>query len=783
MLWRPALAALHAVGPCLKAGRASILGRVADRGKQLVLSGLDHLLSACAVADDELPLARTETLDWARTRAQALRERRGIVSGLGVMIPRSGRAELRSLEVSGPGPGEVMVEMLASAVSIGTERAQWLRLPNARPKLPHAPGYSGAGRVVAIGPGVVDFDVGSLVAVPRARHASVATLRAAGAAAVPEGVRVQDAALAYLGVIAGWGVRRAGAVEGEPVCILGVGSIGALAHRLVMLRAPGPVTVVATSRRREATALAAGASRFLISEGAIADIDASVVIEATGDPDALGSAVAAAAPGATVVLLGSPRGLTRNVPVAAIQRKRLRLVGAHVSTLVGHARRSSVEPLSLIVELSRNFLSALGSGVLETSDLTGDPVDPREIGLLYRRIARSEVTAAHLDWTRLPRDQRFRRRRLVSMPLLPPKVSPVRWSRAATPPAQESLRFAVVGCGDIGFSNARAVSEAANAEVVLCHDSDPALAAAATRFGGEVAPTLEAALDSTRVDAVFLSVPHDLHAPLVVQAARAGLHVVVEKPMANDLIGAQEAAVAAAAADVQLSVCFSFRYEPAVQAARDLVEAGAIGAFRQATLLFRADKPASYWRSGLSGRAVSDWRGSRSRSGGGVLIMNVVHYVDLIRYLTGAEPTWVAGLARSDAGAEVEDRIALAVGFTSGAVGSLSGSASTRGAPPNRFELSGEVGTLVIEPEPAVYTERALEGVTVGRWTPIAQDPAFNSRQAYVERVASSILTGQPPDVTPVDGLVAQAFVDAAYRAVDTGQPVAISAPESHGHE
>ncbi len=294
----------------------------------------------------------------------------------------------------------------------------------------------------------------------------------------------------------------------------------------------------------------------------------------------------------------------------------------------------------------------------------------------------------------------------------------------------------MIGCGDIGLANARAVAAAANAEVVLCHDAAPALAeAAAAAVGAGAAPSLAAALDPGRVDAAFLSVPHDLHAPLVARCAEAGLHVVVEKPLAGDLAAAREAVAAAAAAGVALSTCFSYRYYEAVRAARALAEAGALGAFTGATVAFHADKPASYWVGGFSGRAASDWRASRERAGGGVLIMNLTHYVDLIRHLTGAEPEWVAGTARTAPGEEVEDAIALSVGFSGGAVATISGSSSTRGAPPNRVELWGEDGTVRLEPTAEAYTERAVGGLTPGRWTPLPVEAVDRTRRAFVERV------------------------------------------------
>jgi len=749
-----------------------------ERAKRVVLNGIDRALAARGFEGRELDLAREDTLEWARTRVRALRTRRGVAGGVGVLVTRPGHAELHPLDVPLAGPGDLTVEVLASAVSPGTERAQWLRLPHAQPSLPFAPGYSVAGRVLAVGPGVTGFAAGDLVAIPRAPHASILTVEARWAVPVPSGVPAEAAALVYLAIIAGYGVRRAGPLGGESLCVLGTGPIGALAQRLAQLQQPGPVTVVAASRRGESAALRAGATRFLTAGKGTTDIGAAVVIEATGDPDAIAPAVAAARDGATIVLLGSPRGVSRDIPVAEIQARRLRVVGAHVSALATEARRDGVDPFA---SLAGTFLDAVASGALDVGDLTGEAIDPREIERFYRRLATGEVSAAHLDWTRVPREQRIRMRRAVAPPQLhafpgSAGVAPARLPTAA-PASDRSLRFALIGCGDIGLHNARGIAAASGAELTLCHDADTGLAqATADRCGGRVAASIDEALDPTIVDAVFLCVPHDLHAPLAVRAAQAGLHVVIEKPLASDLEGAEQAVSAAAAADVALSACFCFRYEPAIQTARELVRDGALGELRGATIVFHADKPASYWVGGFSGRATSGWRASRARSGGGVLIMNVLHYIDMLRYIAGAKPAWVAGTQRTAAGAEIEDAFALSVGFDNGAIGSFSGSASTRGAPPNRFEMWGDSGTVVLEPDPAVWTERAIGGVVPGRWSKLPREVPDDPRRIFVERFAADVLAGRPPEVSGADGLAAQAFVSAAYEAMESGARVAIPA-------
>ena len=383
------------------------------QAKELAARAVDAALVRQGYSGPDLELARRSVRDWARIRLRP-RGRQGSVGGLAVVIPRPGRAELVPIEVPLAGPGEITVELLVSAVSPGTERAQWLRLPNAQTALPYRPGYSGAGRVLVVGDDVAHVSPGDVVAVPRAPHASVATLPAAWAVRVPESVPLEQAALVYLAIISGYGVRRAALVPGAALCVLGCGPIGALALRLARQAGAGTLTAAARSTRHEHSAGLAGATFRLVGDG-LADVSADVVVEATGDPGAIGSAVAAARDGGTIVLLGSPRGVSRAVPVGELRARRLRLVGAHVSALANEAKRSGEDPFR---ELALAFLTGVAAGTVPAADLAGEAINPREVGLLYRRLAAGTLATAHLDWRLLPTEQRPRRRRVLRPPVL-----------------------------------------------------------------------------------------------------------------------------------------------------------------------------------------------------------------------------------------------------------------------------------------------------------------------------------------------------------------------------
>src|SRR5687768_8243381 len=723
-----------------------------DRLKPLVRGLVDAALRHRGHSPAMRREAARELAWWKSARVEAMRRRRPLVEGRAIVWAEAGRVDLTPVEVPLATRGEVTILTAVSIVSPGTERAYYLRLPNARPTFPYFPGYSLAGTAVAVGPGVTHVSEGDVVAAIRVRHASVATLRADRVFRVPDGVEVVDAAFAYLGVIAGGAVARADVVPGEPVCVVGAGVVGLLCQRLAAAAGAGPATVVARSRRREQAAAAGGAS-FALADAVGEDI-AALVFEASGDPAALALAARLASPGGRIVLVGSPRGVGE-LPLEELTRKRLRLVGTHVENLSPLSARTGRD---LYAEQARRFLEVLRTDGVPVADLAAEVIDPREADAFYRRLARDALARARLDWTLLEPGGR---------------------ARGAAEPfagAECALGVALLACGDIGFDNAAAVVAAPNGRLVGCYDPDPALGAAvADRFGTTAATSTEALLALQDVQAVFIAVPHHLHAPLAVQAAQAGRHVIVEKPLARTLAEARELTAAVRRAGVTGTVCFPQRFEPHVEHARRLVSEGALGEVTGALAVYFADKAASYWVGGYSGRSVSGWRGSRELSGGGVLMMNFPHLIDVIRAVARIEVDEVSALTSSSEGLEVEDTVSVSVRYDNGAVGSFVGSSAARGTTDEQLQLWGTDGYLVLSPKPRLFTLRSRPGATASRWHSLADEEAADPRAVFVSRFATALARGEKPDVTLDDGLAVQAVVEAAYRADETGRSVQLA--------
>ena len=205
----------------------------------------------------------------------------------------------------------------------------------------------------------------------------------------------------------------------------------------------------------------------------------------------------------------------------------------------------------------------------------------------------------------------------------------------------EQLRIAVIGAGAIAQRNANEAANSGAATVVGVFDVNAKVARQmADGLKASVYGSYEAALSDPKVEAVLMSTPHHVHKTMTIQAAAAGKHVMVEKPIATKLSDADEMIKACKKAGVALTVNYSFRYLPKVQKARQLVADGALGEIMGVQIIAHQFKDPGYWM-GARSNSPDDWRSSREKCGGGFLIMNVCHTLDYLYYITGLSGTRV----------------------------------------------------------------------------------------------------------------------------------------------
>jgi len=340
------------------------------------------------------------------------------------------------------------------------------------------------------------------------------------------------------------------------------------------------------------------------------------------------------------------------------------------------------------------------------------------------------------------------------------------------------LRFGVIGCGEIAALTCQAIAEASNARVAMLMDPRPeVLSDLSEMLSAPTTTNVDDVFANPEVDAVYIAVPHAQHVPIGIRAAAAGKHVLMEKPIATTLADADALIGACREHGVALGMTYIAPVDGGMVAARDLVRGGALGEITAVRITQHVDKPTRYWTGGYTGRVHTTWRTQKAEAGGGILIMNAIHDLNTVRWVTGLEVARV--YAEYDTLAtpvEVEDTIGVVLRYTNGAIGTITaGSAMRGGAHEDRpgARIYGTKGQLILtQGEPLVWLDEPLEGGERGAWQPVHYGGRKGDLAEMVRRYAAAVLAGNEPPSTGLDGRKSLEIVLAAYRSGERRAPV-----------
>ncbi len=345
------------------------------------------------------------------------------------------------------------------------------------------------------------------------------------------------------------------------------------------------------------------------------------------------------------------------------------------------------------------------------------------------------------------------------------------------------LRVALLGCGDVAPAHARALARTQQAKLVLCADLVEASAKSlGEEYGVPYTTQVEEVLASPEVDLVTLATPAFTHRRLAEQAARAGKAVLCEKPLATTLEDADAMIEVCAEAGVPLATCFPLRYLGAAKWTRELLERGALGDIAYIRLLDIGEKQASYWTGGYSGRTPTEWRKSKRESGGGVIITNLVHHLDLARAITGFEAARAyAEVSTFATEAEVEDVGLATLRYENDAIALVEGASILWGGGDSPFQMTflgkkGQARFRLWDGQAEVFLTEAHGDLPAREW--VRREFADQTHVDLYDDLAAALHAGEEPPVTGEDGRAALEMVIAIYRAAGTGEPVLLPVDE-----
>jgi predicted dehydrogenase len=343
----------------------------------------------------------------------------------------------------------------------------------------------------------------------------------------------------------------------------------------------------------------------------------------------------------------------------------------------------------------------------------------------------------------------------------------------------QPIGFALVGAGMVARYHANAIAQTPGARLVAVCRADAARAAETeAQFGVPYETSYHALLARPDVDVVCVCTPSGLHAEQTVAAARAGKHVLVEKPLALTLAEADTMIRACRQADVLLGVALQRRTDPTFAAAQTAISAGALGRLVLGSVTVPYFRTQDYYESAA-------WRGTWKLDGGGALMNQGIHLLDLLLWYLGDVADVQAQMTTLAHTIEVEDCLSATLRFKNGTLGSVV--ATTAAAPgyPHRVEVYGTRGGMQLEGEQITRWESEsmprVDGMHVsapGKVTAGAgSSPGGVGQEGHRRLIAdfvAAIRDKRQPVASGEEGRRSLALALAIYEAARTGNRVTL---------
>ena len=339
---------------------------------------------------------------------------------------------------------------------------------------------------------------------------------------------------------------------------------------------------------------------------------------------------------------------------------------------------------------------------------------------------------------------------------------------------EKKLGFAIVGLGKFATEQMMpAFKETKHARIVALVSGSPTKAERlAHEYGVESKniysyQNFDTIKDNPAVDVVYIVLPPALHAEYAVRAAKAGKHVLSEKPMATSVKECEQMIEACSKAGKKLMVAYRAQYEPFNLDAIARIRQGELGRVMQIT--------ADHGRIvDPTGDKADEWRVVKKLAGGGSLMDIGIYSLNAARYLTGEEPVEVTAVDMTDKSdprfKEVEDRIHFTLRFPGGVLATCTSAYSI--AEVKRFRVFGDKAWLDLDPATDYYEHKMLIGDKQGQRQPALKEG--NQFAAELDHMAESVIQNKTPKTPGEEGLRDIRLVMAIYEAARTGKKVKV---------
>ena len=336
------------------------------------------------------------------------------------------------------------------------------------------------------------------------------------------------------------------------------------------------------------------------------------------------------------------------------------------------------------------------------------------------------------------------------------------------------IGFGVAGCGMIGKVQAEAIASIPGARLLAVYARDERrVAEFAAKFGAAGYTDYDRFLGHPGLRIVNVCTPSGLHAEQGIAAARAGKHVLVEKPIDATLEKADALIEACDRGGVKLGVIFQSRFLPSAQRIKRAIDEGRLGRLMIGDAYVKWYRAPEYY--------AGSWHGTMAMDGGGALINQAIHTVDLLRWMMGpVEAAFAMKAALRYPQIEGEDTLVASLRFRNGALGVIEAATSAKPGFKRRLEISGERGTIILDGDAIscwAIDGEAAEDVGGEQITDGSADPAAISNEGHrrqIEDMMRAVIEDRAPMIDGREGRKSLEVVIALYESAVSGRLIRV---------
>lgn len=320
-----------------------------------------------------------------------------------------------------------------------------------------------------------------------------------------------------------------------------------------------------------------------------------------------------------------------------------------------------------------------------------------------------------------------------------------------------TTKFAIVGCGVIADIHANAIREIEEAELIaVCELDESKGQQFADKHGGKLYTQLELMLQNPDIDVVCICTPSGFHAEQSILTARAGKHVLVEKPMAILLEDAHRIIRECKEQGVYLGTILPRRMGPAVQFVKKFIADGGLGKLSLCDAYVKIYRSQQYYDS-------AGWRGTWEIDGGGAMMNQGIHTVDLLQWLVGPVQSLYGRASALLRIIEVEDTAVSLLSFQNGAMGVLEMTTTVYPDLGQRLEIHGEKGSIIIKEDDIELLKVEGVDVEVPSFEPFRVIP--DGHRIQIRDMALAVQKKRAPIVTGEEGIHALEIILGTYES------------------